>query len=670
MLYRWDDYSLDCKRPLLMQEGRKVEVPRKVLACIAYLAEHHYRAVTHDELILRIWGHRDVSNHQLTQLILSTRRAINDDGQTQRYIRTVSGIGYRWVAPLTESQEPSPQNPSKADAEVSANAPPAATAAQPLSARPPIDHEPSASRPLRTAATFSLFLVVLTVGPNRLEEFSRGKDDSPASPSSSQAILDVDPIGSLRQALFVGKFEVVREGLASLPRDIADGIEARLIDIELDIRRGRYARAAEKLSTQTARADSSGNAVWRARLLILESELNSRLQLPSTDVLTPAQSAVDLLESTDNPPSPEVYANALWHRANGYILSDRFEEAQRDLIGARDIYQRTGDGHRNAEVRASFARVRMRTGDLSGALTEMQAVAEDFTRYDDKTREVFARNTMTKIQIEMLRWEDALESNSRSIELLKSIPESERRYPTLQLRALALTGYGRLREAASLLEDAESANTERRDYIIPAIHYLEAGDARAALEAATREFGNTKVDTRSNLVFENKDGAILFWVMSAQALVAEGEALPSPTKEQLAWLNAPQSATARTARGRWLLVNGRVADAEIELRRAMQEFSATNQLFRMVLTAESLVEISIRRGDPASAREILTSLRARDPEYVDRDYRTSLMRLKLAISEKDAVAAELAYRNTVASGRERRPPDALLSAYRRFETGT
>ncbi|MFZ5636540.1 MAG: winged helix-turn-helix domain-containing protein [Pseudomonadota bacterium] len=659
MPYQWGDFTLDRKACLLTRGGQRIDTSRRILDCIGHLIEHQDRIVGYDELILTIWGHRDVSNHQLSQVILNARRTIGDDGQAQHSIRTMPGVGYRWVA-ATRSSEPhaeAARSPRTSSTREQTPPAPHTTATQVSSVRPHAAMPPK--RRLMTAATFSLCLIITAVGPAPIQI-------PPAGDAAESALPFEDPIGSLRQALLMGRFEEVRDGIATLPPDIRDGIEARLIEIELDIRRGRYESAAEKLAIQTSRAEAAGDPMWRARLLLQKSEIENRLQSSGTAILAPAQSALELLESSGDGVPPEILADALWRRAIAYTMNDRFEEAQRDLVRARDLYRSIGDEHRGAEVRGSLARIRMRTGDLSDALDEMAAVADEYARYGDKVREIFARNTMTKIQIELLRWDDALVSNDRSMALLGKVLESERRYPTLQLRALVLTGQGRLREAASLLEDAESQRSERRDYIIPALFHLEAGNPAAALGAATREFSSSRIDTSSNLLLENRDGAALLWVASAQALVDAGGDIPVPPREMTQLLDNPKTATARCARGRWLLVQGRRDDAETELRQAMAEFDTQNQLYRMILSAEPLIDLLLQRGEPSSARDVLIALRAHDPERVDKDFRVSTLQLKVSLAERDDTAVEMAYRSVVVSGRERRPPTGLLSAYRKY----
>ena len=105
MQYRWSDFSLDRKGASLTRAGRRVEVSRRVLDCIDHLLERRDRVVGYDELIFAIWGHHEVSNHQLSQIVLQARKAIGDDGQAQHSIRTIPGIGYRWVAILRPSEE-------------------------------------------------------------------------------------------------------------------------------------------------------------------------------------------------------------------------------------------------------------------------------------------------------------------------------------------------------------------------------------------------------------------------------------------------------------------------------------------------------------------------------------------------------------------------------------
>lgn len=83
MEYRWDDFSLDREGSLLTREGQQVEVSRKVLYCISHLIEQRNRVVGYDELIHKVWGHDNVTNHQLTQIVVAARRPPRDQRRWQ-----------------------------------------------------------------------------------------------------------------------------------------------------------------------------------------------------------------------------------------------------------------------------------------------------------------------------------------------------------------------------------------------------------------------------------------------------------------------------------------------------------------------------------------------------------------------------------------------------------
>ena len=96
--YRFDEFVLDAAARELWRGGERVAIPPKSLECLAYLIEHHGRAVGRDELIAAVWGRVDASDTLLTQTIWRARKAIGDEGD--KCLRTVPRFGYRWSAPV------------------------------------------------------------------------------------------------------------------------------------------------------------------------------------------------------------------------------------------------------------------------------------------------------------------------------------------------------------------------------------------------------------------------------------------------------------------------------------------------------------------------------------------------------------------------------------------
>src|SRR5215467_8386421 len=96
--YRFGEFTLTPSTRELRRGDEPVAISPRAFDCLAYLVEHRDRAVGKDELVAAIWERVDVSDTQLGQTVLRARRAVDDDGQTQNVIRTVSRFGYRWVA--------------------------------------------------------------------------------------------------------------------------------------------------------------------------------------------------------------------------------------------------------------------------------------------------------------------------------------------------------------------------------------------------------------------------------------------------------------------------------------------------------------------------------------------------------------------------------------------
>lgn len=110
VIARFDDVEIDFDRVEIRRNGALVPVQPQVFTVIAYLVERRDRVVSKEELLDNIWGDRFVSESALTSRIKSARRALGDDGASQRVIRTVQGRGYRFVATLGSeaADEPSP----------------------------------------------------------------------------------------------------------------------------------------------------------------------------------------------------------------------------------------------------------------------------------------------------------------------------------------------------------------------------------------------------------------------------------------------------------------------------------------------------------------------------------------------------------------------------------
>jgi TolB-like protein len=98
MIYRFEGFELDLGKAELRADGQLCPVEPQVFALLAFLVEHRERLVSRDEILEKVWDGRFVSDSALSSRVKSARRALGDDGRSQRFIRTLHGKGFRFVA--------------------------------------------------------------------------------------------------------------------------------------------------------------------------------------------------------------------------------------------------------------------------------------------------------------------------------------------------------------------------------------------------------------------------------------------------------------------------------------------------------------------------------------------------------------------------------------------
>src|SRR6516225_6183855 len=108
MRFLFGDYALDLERRELRRGAELVEVEPQVFDLLAYLVANRDRVASKDDLLAAVWHGRIVSESTLTSRITAARHAIGDSGEQQRFIRTVSRRGFRFVGEVREQSAASP----------------------------------------------------------------------------------------------------------------------------------------------------------------------------------------------------------------------------------------------------------------------------------------------------------------------------------------------------------------------------------------------------------------------------------------------------------------------------------------------------------------------------------------------------------------------------------
>jgi DNA-binding winged helix-turn-helix (wHTH) protein len=112
---RFDDFHLDYARFQLCRGGAPVRLEGLPLQLLMFLVDNRGQLVTREQISCALWS-KDVFvdvEQGINTAIRKIRRVLGDDAGEPRYLQTVVGRGYRFVAPDAEEDTVS-QPPTEA----------------------------------------------------------------------------------------------------------------------------------------------------------------------------------------------------------------------------------------------------------------------------------------------------------------------------------------------------------------------------------------------------------------------------------------------------------------------------------------------------------------------------------------------------------------------------
>jgi DNA-binding winged helix-turn-helix (wHTH) protein/TolB-like protein len=109
-LFRFADFTLDITRRRLMKNGLSIPVTAKAFETLRILIAHHGQTLSKSELMDAVWGDTAVEENNLTQQISALRKAFGERPDDHRFIVTVSGRGYSFVAGIEDAAVPAAQS--------------------------------------------------------------------------------------------------------------------------------------------------------------------------------------------------------------------------------------------------------------------------------------------------------------------------------------------------------------------------------------------------------------------------------------------------------------------------------------------------------------------------------------------------------------------------------
>jgi serine/threonine-protein kinase len=111
--YAFDDFCLDVAARALSRSGAPVALTPRVFDTLLHLLERGGELVDKDEPMQAVWPARVVEENNLNQAISALRRALGETRGEHRYILTVPGRGYRFVAEVHVASSADPASATK-----------------------------------------------------------------------------------------------------------------------------------------------------------------------------------------------------------------------------------------------------------------------------------------------------------------------------------------------------------------------------------------------------------------------------------------------------------------------------------------------------------------------------------------------------------------------------
>lgn len=96
--YTFDGFQLDPVNRLLRRDGATIPLTGRVFDVLVVFVENPGRLLEKEELIEKVWDRDFVEEGNLARHVSTLRKALGDNGKDRKYIVTVQGRGYRFVA--------------------------------------------------------------------------------------------------------------------------------------------------------------------------------------------------------------------------------------------------------------------------------------------------------------------------------------------------------------------------------------------------------------------------------------------------------------------------------------------------------------------------------------------------------------------------------------------
>src|SRR5512146_2555656 len=103
---RFGDFELDFGAYALRCKGQTIRLERRPMDLLLLLVERRNQLVSREEIVARLWGNKVFVDVEMgvNTAIRKVRQALHDSPTSPKFIETVTGKGYRFVAAISGEQ--------------------------------------------------------------------------------------------------------------------------------------------------------------------------------------------------------------------------------------------------------------------------------------------------------------------------------------------------------------------------------------------------------------------------------------------------------------------------------------------------------------------------------------------------------------------------------------
>ena len=100
--YAFDQFQVDAVKHVLLRDGKLVPLTPKAFEILLVLVRHPGRVLKKEELFQLVWPDAFVEENNLPRNVSALRKALGEEPTEHKYVMTVPGQGYRFVASVRE----------------------------------------------------------------------------------------------------------------------------------------------------------------------------------------------------------------------------------------------------------------------------------------------------------------------------------------------------------------------------------------------------------------------------------------------------------------------------------------------------------------------------------------------------------------------------------------